>query len=167
MSIDDLEAERSNIFKKIYACEQKIKGLEKTKETLDKEIKDLNYDMRCTNTILKKLRGIPGLLNKSDTNINGARDIVASYYNGHDTEGWRRNLKQLSDLAGSIKGNINEVSRKGSEVFNELTNEVRKKGIELAKTEANLKTAREDLERYESDLDDIQWEIENYDYDDE
>ena len=167
MSIDDLKAERSYLRGKITACDTKIRELEKTIKREKKDLEDLKYDKRCTDKILNKLSGIPGLLGKSDTNINGARDTVASYYNGYDTDGWKQNLKKISNLAGSIKGSISSVAETGSTVQKDLEVAIGKKEIDIANNEASLKTAREDVERYESDLEDVQWEIDNYDYDDD
>ena len=166
MSIDDLYGERSWLRGKIRASEYKISDLEKIINRTKKEIEDLKEDKERINIIVKNIGNVTPYLNNANTNIIGARDSVASYYYGSQTDGWKSKLKLSSNLTSGIKTSFDSIVKDGNSVIVELDAEIERKKIYLQETIDNLESTEEDLDNYESDLDDVEWEIDHY-YDDD
>lgn len=166
MSIDDLYGERSWLRGKINACEYKIGDLERIIQRTKKEIEDLKEDKRRITLIVNNIGNVTPYLSKANSNINSARESVASYYNGGQTKGWKSNLQMASNLTSGVKTSFESITKDGKSVIEALDAEIRKKNDYLQETRNNLESTKEDLHNYESDLDDVEWEIEHY-YDDD
>lgn len=166
MSIDDLYGERSWLNGKITACEQKIGDLEKLKKRLKKNIEDLQEDKRRINNIIKNMSNIPSLLSTANSNIIDAKDSVAGYYYGSQTEGWKGRLKLASNLTVGIKSSFDSIKTKGDTTIGEIDEEIRKLQDRIEECEENIESTEDEKEGYESDLEDVEWEIDHY-YDDD
>lgn len=166
MSIDDLYGERSWLRGKISACEYKIEELEKQKKRLNKEIEDLKEDRRRINTIVENISKIKPLLSKADSNIIEAKDTIAGFLSVNKTDKWKAKLKLTSNLTRGIKTSFNSIETDGKDVIKKIDEEVKNKQNNLEDCERNIESTKDELRGYESDLDDVQWEIDHY-YDDE
>ena len=167
MSIDELYGKRSYIQGCIFGCEKKYEGLNKTKDRLEKEREDLEEDKKKAEKIVKKAKSIIPYLQTASNYTLSSREIISSYYNGNQTPGWRKSLKLTANSIISTKTSLESIQKSGNETIGELEKEKRKKETELEKVKGEIKSAEDELKGLYSDLYDVQYDIEHYDYDDE
>ena len=102
----------------------------------------------------------------ANSNIIGAKDSVAGYYYGSQTEGWKGRLQLASNLTGGINKSFDSIKTKGNTTIREIDEEIRKLQNKIDECEENIESTEDEKEGYESDLEDVEWEIEHY-YDDD
>ena len=125
MSIDDLYRRRSDLYKTIYAREQKIKGLTKTKERLEKEIQDLRDDKDDINKIVKKIDSITPYLGSAKGDIMSAKNTVSSYYFGSETSTWKSSMQGAYNLADSVETSFTSVQKSGNQTIGNIDKEIK------------------------------------------
>ena len=166
MSIDDLYGERSYLRGKISACERKLGDLERQRESVKKDLRDLESDRIKVKTIVDKIDCITPYLRIAKNNTSSAKSFVSSYYNGSQTSGWRGKMQLVWNSTDSVNTSLNSVQKDGNQTIKDIDKEIEKKEGKLKEIESNIETTREERDGYQDDLDDVQYEIDHY-YDDD
>ena len=173
MGLGDLYERKRYLEGKIWDCHNTIIRLEGFDGNLGqigklkREIEELKKDDKTLESIYNNLNSAKGFFNSSASFLSKAESYLPKYFNGASTKGCLRDMSSMESTMKTKEKDTIKIRDKASSARTLVKQKKKKKEEELKRLERILRETKQNKKDYESDLEDVEYEIENYDEDDD